>query len=496
MPTRKLSIVLIVTSGCSFIVDKNETQCVMDSDCEQYGNHPFCQEGVCVDSGLGPPGCFFGTPMTQADFANQCTRATTTSYDNCKRLNLCDDNALASAMTVSATPTQGTVSGTINNIPPPTINCVDVSPNIIWITGSTNLPPLVKAVQPLLYHQTPAFTAIFAPQTSCKGADSIFSIDPTKHKLTSTTNGTNNWPFFYDANGVQTYCLLDATGVTVDVGECDVYPTSCNPSYTDTPGIADYHGPIQAMTFVVPAGSSQTAISAEAAHFVFAAGGNNGIAKPWLDPNLYFTRSSGTGTTQILSRVINLTPSSWWGYDRLSAPNMVASLEAIDPNVAEQSLGVLSSDFADRSRANLRTLAFQQRGQKYAYLPDSSVDSFDKANVRDGHYPAWGPIHLIATTVNGVPSQAASSLVTQFSVPKLDENLVTAIIGSGFVPDCAMRVTRTAEVGDLTAYKPAFGCGCFFDAQVNGATTCQPCAGPGECPSSAPACNYGYCEEQ
>jgi hypothetical protein len=468
----------------------------MDSDCEQYGNHPFCKEGVCVDSGLGPPGCFFGTPMTQAEFANQCTTSTTTPYDNCKHLNLCDDNALASAMTVSLSPTQGTASATINNIPTPTVNCVDVSPNIIWITGSTNLPPLVKAVQPLLYKQSPAFTAIFAPQTSCKGSDSIYSIDPTKHKVTSTTNGLNNWPFYYDANGVQTFCLLDTTGVTIDVGESDVYPTSCNPSYSNVVGIADYHGPIQAITFIVPAGSMQTAISAEAAHWVFAAGGNNGLAAPWLDVNLYFTRSSGTGTIQMASRAIGLNPTMWWGYDRLSASNMVAALEAIDPTAAEKSIGLLSNDFADRARANLRTLAFQQHGQKFGYLPDSSIETFDKANVRDGHYPIWGPIHLLATTSGGVPSQAASALVTQFSVPKLDENLVTAIIASGFVPDCAMKVTRTAEVGDLMAYKPAFGCGCYFDMQVNGATSCQACTGPGECPSSAPACNYGYCEQQ
>src|SRR5262245_18364281 len=289
MSTRKLAGLLILVTGCSLIVDKSETQCTIDSDCEQYGGHPFCQEGVCVESGLGPPGCFFGTPVTQADFANQCTTSQTIQFDNCKKLNLCDDNALASAMTVSLSPTQGTVPAPINNIPMPTVNCVDVSPNIIWITGSTNLPPLIKAVQPLLYKQSPAFTAIFAPQTSCKGSDSIYSVDPTKHKITSTTNGTNNWPFYYAADGTQTYCLLDATGVTVDVGESDVYPTSCNPSYSNVAGIADYHGPIQAITFVVPAGSSQVSLSAEAAHWVFAAGGNNGLAMPWTDVNLYFT---------------------------------------------------------------------------------------------------------------------------------------------------------------------------------------------------------------
>jgi hypothetical protein len=207
-------------------------------------------------------------------------------------------------------------------------------------------------------------------------------------------------------------------------------------------------------------------------------------------------RSSGTGTTQISSRAIGLDPTKWWGIDRLSATNLVASMEAIDPNVAEGVIGMLSSDFADKSRANLRTLAFQQQGQKYGYLPDSTPESEDKANVRDGHYPIWGAIHLTAATTNGVPSPAASALITQFTVPKLDENLVGAIIQAGYVPACAMKVTHTIEVGPLTTYKPPFGCGCFYDKAVNGATSCKACGGPGDCGGATPACNYGYCEAQ
>ena len=53
----RLSFVLVMLAGCSFIIDKNETQCSTDADCSQFGsNHPFCQQGVCVDSMLGPPG--------------------------------------------------------------------------------------------------------------------------------------------------------------------------------------------------------------------------------------------------------------------------------------------------------------------------------------------------------------------------------------------------------------------------------------------------------
>lgn len=59
-----------------------------------------------------------------------------------------------------------------------------------------------------------------------------------------------------------------------------------------------------------------------------------------------------------------------------------------------------------------------------------------------------------------------------------------------------MKVSRTQEVGPLSVYTPKFGCGCYFEAHVNGASTCQACAGPAECPHGAPACNYGFCEAQ
>ena len=371
------------------------------------------------------------------------------------------------------------------------MNCSSVAPNIIYITGSTNLPPLIKAVQPLLSAAAQPYVAVFAPQTSCKGAAAILDADPSKHII---KNVANNNAFYYDASGSQQYCALDPNGNTVDIGESDVYPASC--AYSVVTDTADYLGPIQAIAMVVPSASTQTVISAEAAHLVFGAGGDNGHVAPWSDPHYYFTRSSGTGTTQLVARAATVDPLMMWGIDRLSAANLVASMEAIDPSVAESVIGLLSSDFADKGRANLRELAFQQHGQSYGYLPDSNIDGFDKANVRDGHYPIWGAIHLLAATSNGVPSQAASALITQFTVPKLDPALVAAIIDSGFVPSCAMKVNHATELGALVAFKPAFGCGCFYDQRVNNNTACAMCRGPGDCSSAAPACNYGFCEAQ
>lgn len=490
-----VALLFATTTGCEAIVNPDAVQCKVDADCEQFSGHPVCgSDGVCAASGLGPAGCFFGAPSKPAEFANQCTTATAIAFDNCARIGACDDAALTSALQASAPPANlGAVPPPINNQPTPTVNCADAAPNPIYVTGSTNLPPLIKGVQPILSAGSPAYTVVFAPQTSCKGAAAAYDVDPTKHVI---KNIANNYAFFYDATGKQTFCLLDAAGNTVDVGESDVYPSSCG--YGAVAGVADYLGPIQAINFVVPSASKQNAISAEAAHTAFAAGGDGGRVMPWTDARFYFTRSSGTGTTILPSVAIALDPAKWWGIDRLSATNLVASMETVDPTAAERAIGVLSSDFADKNRANLRTLAFQQAGQKFGYLPDSTAESLDKANVRDGHYPIWGAIHLVAPTISGVPSQAASALISQLSVPMLKQELVAAIVASGFVPACAMKVSHTSEVGPLTAYKPPFACGCFFEKQANGAAParCKTCGGPGDCGGATPACNYGYCEAQ
>src|SRR5262249_26772931 len=158
-------------------------------------------------------------------------------------------------------------------------------------------------------------------------------------------------------------------------------------------------------------------ISAAAAHILFGEGGSNGLVPPWSDPRLFFIRSAGNADIQLPAHAINVPPTQWWGIDRLSSDNLRDSMEGIDPTTAEKAIGVLSPTFADRARSNLRELAFEADQQICGFLPDSTPTSFDKRNVRDGHYSIWGPLHLFAAITNGVPSPAASALVTRFVAP-------------------------------------------------------------------------------
>jgi hypothetical protein len=91
----RLAALLGALSGCSFILDTNANQCMQDSDCWHFdATYPKCVQGVCVPSGLGPPGCFYGAPSTATQFENQCTTAQCIPFDNCARLGLCDGGTL------------------------------------------------------------------------------------------------------------------------------------------------------------------------------------------------------------------------------------------------------------------------------------------------------------------------------------------------------------------------------------------------------------------
>jgi hypothetical protein len=167
---------------------------------------------------------------------------------------------------------------------------------------------------------------------------------------------------------------------------------------------------------------------------------------------------------------------------------MLASTEA------EQSIGILSIDYADKNRGNLRSLYLQSTGQLCGYLPDSDKNSFDKMNVRDGHYPLWGYQHFFTPVgPGGVPSDAAKAFVTRISVSRLDQTLVDNIIAASLVPQCAMKVVRTNEVGDFSP-QSGLQCGCYFDFKTTGKSACTRCQSSSDCPSDHSACNYGFCE--
>src|SRR5262249_7578819 len=154
---------------------------------------------------------------------------------------------------------------------------------------------------------------------------------------------------------------------------------------------------------------------------------------------------------------------------------------------------------ADKNRDKVTPLAFKAFKQYCGFTPDSTASAFDKINVRDGHYPIWGPLHFYSTIdSSGKPTAAgAKDFVGYFdgevALPA-GAKLIDAEIAAHTVPECAMRVSRSTEVGDVAPFTPTKACGCYFDKLATGSTTCATCTGDPDCTGSAKHCNYGYCE--
>lgn len=405
----------------------------------------------------------------------------------------------------------------------PTVNCVDAAAtpartNVVYAAGSTALRPFLGSVAPILAALSTPYTIVYQSQGSCTGVDAIYSPDPAKHVL---ADAAKNWAVYYDAAGTSHECWLDRQGrgnpanltgsalpdyPNVDLGVSDVFAASCG--YNAFPSgitIADYPGPIQPMTFVVNSKSKETSISASAAYLAFGLGGGAGVASgdaskptsPWSDPTQFYVRNSASGTQQMLARAIGVPAASWWGVNKGSSGNVVSGLLAVDPALADKAIGIVSTDLADANRGNLRVLALKSHGQTCGYFPDSTITTKDKINVRDGHYPVWGPVHFFAQTTGGQPDAATAAFVSVFNQPKLDISLLTAISAKGLIPGCAMKVSRATELGDMSPFKPdtAAACSCIFDKVANGATSCKACTSVNDCTNRG-ACNYGFCEPQ
>jgi hypothetical protein len=509
-----LAAAALVPLSCTLIVDDSKVQCRSDDDCRQgppgYGT--CAREGVCVQSAgpgpnasEGPPNCVRDTPGNDLDFLNRCTRSQYLRFDNCERLGLCDGSPVA-----PIDPPPPTTTPPDTGIPsPPAQGCYDPQSRnkVIFMQGSTNFTPFIQAMAPLVARN--GYVIVWQPTSSCAGAAAGgFDVNTGRNLMKNPTAAGQSYAAYYDANGAGTPCLLgnspgapDANSELTDIGQSDVFASSCplpagqmpwQPGSAPYGDVAHYTGPIQAMVFVVPPSSTQRVISAEAARMAFGTGGNAGKAHPWTDPAFMYVRSSTTGTNNILSRAIDVSPTKWWGVDKKTAPAMQAAVLTASAEASEKTIGTLSIDFADRVKDSLHILYFQARGQLAGFLPDSTPSAHDKQNVRDGHYSPWGPIHLYTRLVAGQLTAQATAFILPFNVP--NQALVDATIAGGSVPVCAMRVTREQEMGPLKAFSPSFQCHCYYDLKVSGANGCTPCTGAAACPSEKPACNLGFCE--
>jgi ABC-type phosphate transport system substrate-binding protein len=362
-------------------------------------------------------------------------------------------------------------------------------PTPVYVTGSTAAKPLLLELSKYLATQTAPITIVYLGQGSCVGVDAILNGTPVQG---SGSTALSTW----DATGTEIKCDV-TTPVVADIGISDVFASTC----FVLPGglasnIADFLGPVQSMTFAVPIGSPELSISAEAAYYVYGFGVASGVT-PWTDETVIFKRDVNSGTQRMIAAAIGVPADKWKGTATTGSGDLLQKLTLASARA--NAIGILAADVAQDNRTVTKVLAYQHSKQSCGYYPDRDVTSNEKANVRDGHYAIWGPLHLLTKLDNnGYPMRAAAADVigylagTKTAPGKLD--LIFLEAQRHVVPQCAMRVKRTQELGPMTLFSPVGACGCYYEKVANGATQCTPCQRQADCPVTAPVCSYGYCE--
>jgi len=367
-------------------------------------------------------------------------------------------------------------------------------PGPVYLAGSTAAKPFVALVGKLLASQNPPVTVVYTGQGSCTGVDAILNGTPLRGTGAAALS-------YWDGAGTEQKCDVSGDGsvLLADIGLSDVFATTCFRLPGGLPtNVADFLGPVQTMTFVVPVASPELSISAEAAYYVYGFGASSGV-EPWTSEAVIFRRDDQSGTQRMLAAAIGVEAGRWKGTATTGSEDLRKKMVAT--TLPGRTIGILSTDVAQENRNNVRILAYQHFGQSCGYYPDREETSNEKANVRDGHYAIWGPLHLL-TRLNGsgFPVKPAAADVigylagTKTAGDGLD--LIALEAQRHVVPQCAMRVKRGSELGGLASYAPPGSCGCYYDKVANGSTSCLPCWGPRDCPAAAPVCSYGYCETQ
>jgi ABC-type phosphate transport system substrate-binding protein len=345
-------------------------------------------------------------------------------------------------------------------------------PDPIVVAGSSAVGPFIQAMGKVLAGQASPTTLIYQKQGSCIGVTAVV-LDTTPTAACASGACITGTATYYDTTGTALSCDLAVTGTHVDVGLSDVWTDTCTGSLPPA-GVRDYAGtdntPVEAMLFVVPeAQTQQVAITAEEAYFTFGFGAA-GMAMPWTAEMYLFVRNATSGTQQIIAHNIGVPAGRWKGLDK-GGSQQVADAVSQSP-MFNPTLGILGADFYDLHRDTLNALAYQSYHQKGAYYADSTASSFDKRNVRDGHYTQFGYLHLI-THVDGTnaPATPASKRFVDWITGNTAStaapfDIVDVTIAAHLIPNCAMKVKRASEGGALSPFTPPTDCSAHFEATV------------------------------
>jgi hypothetical protein len=406
-----------------------------------------------------------------------------------------------------------------------TPSCSNLPGTVVYIESGDTQEPLLKALGRKLRDEA-NITIAFQLTGSCTLSPNLYhgtAIPPNTNMLYIPSTAEN--PSWTTTSPELTCTTSPSGGTAPDLGISALFPSSCAGIGSPPSGIGTFNGPIQAYTFIVPTAefATQTAISAAEAYYALGDGANNPVTyngnAEWNVPSQFFLRPATKSTLVATALNVGLTAKQATltaldggtadGRHLEAASNDV--LTAVATSTSAQALGILGDEIYDANRGKgVNVLAFQAFGQDQAYYPDSTKDSFDKQNIRDGHYTLWSPsVYIAPVTTSGVPSNPAVKYITDLVLGNPDatppgdladggnsiDGLGT-IVSVGLTPDCAMQVQRPADGAPLSAYAPPAPCTCYFLSKVPSAAplpaSCVACS-PGN-PCATGSCFNGYCE--
>jgi hypothetical protein len=382
-------------------------------------------------------------------------------------------------------------------------------PNPVVVVGSIDFEPLLRQFAVRLAAESPPTTiisvALLSQAKSCAGVRSIaaatdFGGAPGRYYtlLADDTIGTKT-------------CTFPA-GQTAHVAISDVFYESCADAPQPRPAdVMDVLGPAQATLFVVPrvANASTEYITHDEARAIYGCGVSSSrtVADIFNDSTWVFCRDPAAGTQIVMSKTLGLEAATlpacqFYASDaKLLFDFVLRDQDPLNPGDDHKpipgTIGFVSASAYFGGRSEGRALAFQAAGQTRAYYPDSSPTATDRKNVRDGHYPIWGYVHLISRMSGGSISPQAAELGAWINGSKASPNIshLTLEVGAGLIPQCAMKVKRSSDGGLLSPYSPPQSCNCGYDAITSGAFPpgCSPCTSASQCSSSL-TCRHGFCE--
>lgn len=370
----------------------------------------------------------------------------------------------------------------------------------VYIENGDTQEPLVKRLGKLLMQSSSKLRVVYRNRPTCNIRNDLF----TGAQMITVVDGTTPRPVRYipsdpafDPSGPAPTCTVPnaSPAPPIELGIGATYLSSCPPTPAQPADVGVFEGPVQAYGFVTHKDSSQVAITAEEGYLAFGFPEGEGEAAPWVLQDLRFKRGNTASTTLTMAAAIRLLPSQM-----KAAPDSGTS-EALITSITtstnpDATLGILGTELYDQRRGELKLLAFKSFGQRLAWFPDKTSSTFDKQNVRDGHYLPWSPTPYIAKVEGGVIASANARRVYELVMGTRtgdDVDGLLQVVASGLVPRCAMKVTRAGDGADLTLYEDPAPCGCYFEKNVpQGTTACTPCTDDGAC--NGGKCRFGYCE--